>query len=210
MHGVRSFRAAAARAWFLRVLLGGAAVGLVVAATASARDLEASAPGLLPPGTTGVAVVDLSVSVVDEDYRRVERAFRRLIAENASIGLVVFSDVPYELLPPGTPASELRPMLRLLVPPARGPTINPWVETFRAGTRVSAALQLAQQLLERHGLESGSILLISDLETAPDDVPALARTVESIRRSSVELSVVGISPSRESRLIFAGLIQKGV
>ncbi len=209
-HDVRSFRTAAARAWILRVLLGGAAVGLVVAATASARNLDASAPGLLPAGTTGVAVVDLSVSVEDEDYRTVESSLRRLIAENASIGLVVFSDVPYELLPPGTPASELRPMLRLLVPPRRGPTVNPWLETFRAGTRVSAALQLAQQMLERHGLRSGSILLISDLETAPDDVPALARTVESIRHSSIELRVVGIAPSREARLIFAGMIQNGV
>ena len=208
-HGVRSFRAPAVRAWLLRVLLGGAAVGLVIAATASARDLDASAPGLLPPGTTGVAVVDLSVSVVDEDYRTVEKAFRRLIAESASIGLVVFSDVPYELLPPGTPASELRPMLRLLVPPRRGPTVNPWVETFRAGTRVSAALQLALQMLERHDLDSGSILLISDLETAPDDIPVLARTVAKIRRSSIELRVVGIAPSREARLIFAGMIQKG-
>lgn len=209
MHGVRSFRTPAVRAWFLRVLLGGAAVGLVIAATASARDLEASAPGLLPPGKTGVAVVDLSVSVVDEDYGMVESAFRRLIAENASIGLVVFSDVPYELLPPGTPASELRPMLRLLVPPRRGPTVNPWVDTFRAGTRVSAALQLASDMLERHGLKSGSILLISDLETAPDDVPVLSRTVDKIRRSSIELRVVGIAPSRQARLIFAGMLQQG-
>jgi hypothetical protein len=83
------------------------------------------------------------------------------------------------------------------------------LETFRAGTRVSAALQLALQMLERHHLNSGSILLISDLETAPDDVPALARIVEKIRRSSIELRVVGIAPSRAARLIFAGMIQKG-
>ena len=76
-------------------------------------------------------------------------AFKRLIADNASIGLVVFSDVPYELLPPGTPASELRPMLRLLVPPRLGPPVNPWSITFRAGTKVSAALQLARDMLRR-------------------------------------------------------------
>ena len=67
-----------------------------------------------------MVVVDLSLSIADEDYHTVRRAFRRLVAENASIGLVVFSDVPYELLPPGTPASELEPMLRLLVPPGSG------------------------------------------------------------------------------------------
>ncbi len=136
-------------------------------------------------------------------------ALRRLIAENASIGLVVFSDIPYELLPPGTPASELRPMLRLLVPPRLGPPVNPWSVTFRAGTKVSAALQLARDMLERDGVESGSILLVSDLETAPDDVPSLSRVVASIRRSPIQLRAFALAPSSDARLIFGGLLHEG-
>ncbi len=207
---IRAFPAAAWRARILRVTLAGAALALVIAAAASARDLETSQDGLLPSGSTGVVVVDLSLSIADEDYNAVRRSFKRLIAEDASIGLVVFSDIPYELLPPGTPASELRPMLRLLVPPALGPPINPWTQTFRAGTRVSTALELARGMLERDGVESGSILLVSDLETAPDDVPALSRTIENLRGSSIELRVVALAPSSDARLLFEGFLEDGV
>ena len=154
-------------------------------------------------------VVDLSLSIADEDYHAVRRALRRLIAEDASIGLVVFSDVAYELLPPGTPASEMRPMLRLLIPPRLGNPVNPWTQTFRAGTRISTALELARGMLERDNVKAGSILLVSDLETAPDDVPAVASTVDALRRSSIELRVFGLAPSNDARVLFEGFLDQG-
>jgi von Willebrand factor type A domain len=209
LHDSQGFRSATWRARLLQLVFGGAALALVLAAVASARDLETSRPALIPSGSTGVVVVDLSLSIEDEDYRAVRSAFRQLIADNASIGLVVFSDIPYELLPPGTPASELKPMLRLLVPPRLGPPVNPWSVTFRAGTKVSAALELARDILRRDGVENGSILLVSDLETAPDDVPSLARVVDEIRRSPIELRAFALAPSRDARLIFGGLLQEG-
>jgi hypothetical protein len=204
----RAFPAAARRSRILQLGLAGAAVLLVLAAVVHSRGLDAQRPGLVPSGTTAVAVVDLSLSITDDDYRTARAAFQRLIAEDASIGLVVFSDVPYELLPPGTPASELRPMLRLLVPPKLGRAVNPWVETFRSGTRISAALRLARAMLARDGVDAGSILLVSDLETAPEDVPALTRTVGELRRSSIELRVLGLAPSSDARVIFGDLLQE--
>jgi len=207
-HDVRAFPSGARRTRLLRLAFAGAAVALLLAAASSARNLETRAHGLLPTGTVGVVVVDLSLSIVDEDYNVVRRALSTLIAEDARIGLVVFSDAPYELLPPGTPASEMRPMLRLLVPPRLGPPVNPWTQTFRAGTRISSALELAREMLERDGVEKGSILLVSDLDTAPDDVPALARTVEELRRSAIELRVVPLAPSSDAQLLFGGLLEK--
>jgi von Willebrand factor type A domain len=209
LHGTRGFVSATWRARILQLVFGGAALALGLAAVASARGLETTPPGLVPSGTTGVVVVDLSLSIEDQDYRAVRSAFRQLIADDASIGLVVFSDIPYELLPPGTPASELKPMLRLLVPPRLGPIVNPWSVTFRAGTRVSAALQLARDMLRRDGIDRGSILLVSDLETAPEDVPALSRIVEEIRRSPIQLRAFALAPSSDARLIFGGLLQDG-
>jgi hypothetical protein len=156
-----------------------------------------------------VVVVDLSLSVEGEDYKVLRRAFRQLIAENSSIGLVVFSDVAYELLPPGTPASQLRPLLRLLVPPRLGPPVNPWTQSFRAGTQISTALQLAKEMLERDHVASGSVLLVSDLQTAPDDIPALARTIASLRQEEIELQVVALGPSSEARLLFGSTIEEG-
>lgn len=199
---VAAFHGVARRTQLLRLAFGGAALALVAAAAASARDLETHEQGLLPSGSTGVIVVDLSLSIVDEGYRSVDHAFRRLIAEDASIGLVVFSDVAYELLPPGTPASELRPILRLLVPPRSGTPVNPWTQTFRAGTRISTALELARSMLDRDHVENGSVLLVSDLETAPDDVPRLTSTLEGMRQDSISLHVVALGPSSDARQLF--------
>ena len=94
-HDAGAFPAAAWRTRVLRVSLAVAAVVLVVVSAASARDLETRERGLIPSGTTGVVVVDLSLSIADEDYHSVRAAFRKLVLENASIGLVVFSDVAY-------------------------------------------------------------------------------------------------------------------
>ncbi len=206
-HDVRALRRVAVRTRILRLSLVLAALVLLAAAAASARGLDTRERGLLPPGSTGVVVVDLSLSIANEDYTIVRSALRRLIAEDAPVGLVVFSDVPYELLPPGTPASEMKPMLRLLVPPDLGPIVNPWSQAFRAGTRISAALELAKDLLERDGVTNGSVLLVSDLETAPDDIPQLAQTIDDLRRSSIDLRVFPLAPSSEAVQLFAGLLE---
>ena len=197
-HDVGAIRPVINRTAVLRLVLAGGAVMLVLAAVAAARD----------PATTGVVVLDLSLSITDDDYTAIRRTLRRLVAEEASIGLVVFSDVPYEMLPPGTPASELTPMLRLLIAPRLGPVQNPWTQTFRAGTRISVALGLAKSMLERDEVASGSVLLVSDLETAPEDVPALARTISEIDRAGIDLRVVPLAPSSDAVAIFSGLLDE--
>ena len=181
-HDVGAFRSVINRTLLIRIVLAGGALALVLAAAASARDPQTTERALIPPDRVGVVVLDLSLSITDDDYASIRRVLRRLIAEEASVGVVVFSDAPYELLPPGTPAAELKPMLRLLVAPRLGPVQNPWTQTFRAGTRISVALELAKNVLVRDQVAGGSILLVSDLETAPDDVPALARTISGIDR----------------------------
>lgn len=196
------------RARVLRVIFTALSLALLLAAAANARNLDTRDPGLLPRGTTGVVVVDLSLSITDSDYAAVRRALRELAADDARIGLVIFSDVAYELLPPGTPAAELRPVLRLLVPRG-GPAPNPWTQSFRAGTKISTALELAAEMLERDAIENPSILLVSDLATAPDDVPALAQTIADLRARSIPLRVSAIAPSSDARTLFGGLLEKG-
>jgi hypothetical protein len=207
-HDVAALRTVVSRTTAVRLVLAGAAVALVVAAAASARDPATSERALIPQDRVGIVVLDLSLSITDTDYDVIRRTLRRIVAEEASIGLVVFSDVPYELLPPGTPAKELTPFLRLLVAPRLGPVQNPWTQTFRAGTKISLALDLAKSILERDEIADGSILLVSDLETAPDDVPALARTVASIDQSGIRLRVVGLGPSSDAVALFGGLLEK--
>ena len=207
-HDVGAIRPVINRTAVLRLVLAGGAVMLVLAAVAAARDPATTERALIAPDRVGVVVLDLSLSITDDDYTAIRRTLRRLVAEDASIGLVVFSDVPYEMLPPGTPASELTPMLRLLIAPRLGPVQNPWTQTFRAGTRISVALGLAKSMLERDEVASGSVLLVSDLETAPEDVPALARTISEIDRAGIDLRVVPLAPSSDAVALFSGLLDE--
>ena len=207
-HDVAGLSGVIRRTHVVRAALAIGALALVLAAAASAREPKTSERALVPPDRIGVVVLDLSLSITDDDYATIRRTLRRLVEEKASIGLVVFSDVPYELLPPGTPADELKPVTRLLVAPRLGPVQNPWTQTFRAGTRISSALELAKSILERDEVASGSILLVSDLETAPDDVPALVRTIVELKRADVTLRVVPLAPSSDALSLFQGLLQK--
>lgn len=203
---VGALRNVARRTLAVRLVLGAVAVSLIFAAVAAARDPETSEQALVPQDRIGVIVLDFSLSITDDDYATIRRTLRQLVAEEASIGLVVFSDAPYELLPPGTPAAELKPILRLLVPPRLGPINNPWTQSFRAGTRISDALELARASLERDEIASGSILLVSDLETAPDDVPALTSTIAKLDNAGVRLRVVPLAPLSDSLGLFTGLL----
>jgi len=208
-HDVRSFRAAARRTLALRVLLAGGAVVLLAAAVASARDLDPRDRGLLPTSTTGVVVLDLSLSIVDDQSGIVRRTLQTLVDGDATVGLVIFSDVPYELLPPGTPARELRPIIRMLTPTAGGKVVSPWSDTFRAGTRISVALRLAQDMLVGDRVKDGSILLISDLETSPDDVPDTAKVLRAIKRSGTPVRLLALGPSSDARTLFGGILGPG-
>ena len=102
-HDAQALRVASLRTLLFQVALVVLSVATLGLATASARGLNPGSPRLLP-GAGGILVIDLSASIGEEDYGGIRRTVRRLIDEDASIGLIVFSDVGYELLPPGTPA----------------------------------------------------------------------------------------------------------
>ena len=205
-HDVPAIRAAARRTLALGLLFGGGARVLLAAAVLSARGLDPRDRGLLPTGTTGVVVLDLSLSILDDQSGVVRRTLQSLVDSDARVGVVVFSDVPYELMPPGTPSKELRPIIRLLTPTASGKVVSPWSDTFRAGTRISSALQLAQDMLEGDRVKDGSILLVSDLETAPDDVPETARVLRSITRAGTPVRLLALGPSSDARALFGGIL----
>jgi hypothetical protein len=207
-YDLHALRWARRRTLALRVVLAGGAVALLGAAAASARGLDVRERSFLPPGSTGVVVIDVSLSIAEANYVDVRRTLRQLIRIDAPVGLVFFSDVPYELLPPGTPASELEPLLRVLQPSqsAAAPPINPWWDTFRAGTRISIALGLARDMLERDKVDDGFVVLVSDLETAPEDVQATTRVIQQLQRENVDLRIVPMSASGDSLRLYEGLL----
>lgn len=201
-----ALRGARLRTGAVRIVLVALACGLLGAAFLSARSLEPRSSELTPGGRSGVVVIDLSLSIVSRDYAQVRGVLERLIRADNPMGLVVFSDTAYELLPPRTPAKELRPLLRFFT--VRGGELppNPWTPSFQAGTRISSALQLAQDMLVRDRVAPASILLISDLESAPSDFGPLGQVLSRIEQTSTTVRVVPLSSSSDSIAFFGRLL----
>jgi hypothetical protein len=203
---VGALRRARVRAGAIRVLLVTLACGLLAGALWSARGLEPKSSELTPGGRSGVVVIDVSLSIIGRDYARVRGVIERVIRAGNPMGLVIFSDAAYELLPPRTPSKELRPLLRFFTLTDGELPQNPWTPSFQAGTRISSALALAQDMLERDQVAPASILLVSDLETAPSDLTPLGKTLSRIEQSSTTLRVVPLSASSDALSFFGGIL----
>jgi len=188
------------------VLLAGALVLLGLTASTARGDNVGGKP-LLAGGGASVVVLDLSLSIGPKDYDGIRKALGRLIADRARVGVVIFSDVPYELVPPGTPAAELQPLLRLMAPRKKGP-LNPWSAGFSAGTQISSAMEMARTMIARSGATHGNVLLISDLIDAPDDAAQLARILRQMQQQSIGVRAVALSPLPTGTAIFGGLLGK--
>ena len=216
--GTAVFRAESRRTTIVRLALAFSLVVLLAVAVWRATRLEPQSVAFLPGGGSVVLALDVSKSVYVDAYRPIAAALKAVAGADASIGVVAFSDTAYEMVPPTARGSDLRPLIRFftpkrgaseqLDPEARFPT-SPWVDTFSSGTRISAGIALAHAALARNNVERGTILLVSDLETAPDDVPALSALVGELRKSEIELRVVGLAPSSHARALFGGLLEPG-
>ena len=105
-------------------VLGVALVVLVLVAAAAPRGIRSSTSrASLPVRSGDMIVLDLSASISSDTFSRIGETLRRARRDSdGRYGLVVFSNVAYEALPPGTPASALRPLDPLLhAPGADGP-----------------------------------------------------------------------------------------
>ena len=193
---------AARRTLVVRLAVAVGLLALLTGAVVTAGDARGRRSEIVPSETTSVVVVDLSKSIVDNEFRRIGATLRSLIDSDTPTGLVVFSDISYELLPPGSPASALVPVLRYFTPVRGSFPVNPWQATFRAGTQISAALQLAHDMLLRRQVANGSIVLVSDLETAPSDFVMLTRTLTRFRAAGVKVRVVPLQTTERGGISF--------
>jgi hypothetical protein len=190
-------RRAVRRTAALRAALALALVALLTAAVLVARSIDPRHAPLVPSGTTGMLVLDLSASVYEDAFGQ---TIRKLARSGERTGVVAFSDAAYELLPPGTPARELLPLLRFFRPEAASASgelpVDPWKD-FRAGTRISQGLRVAHETLVREGTSNGSIVLVSDLEILPDEVVRLSEVAAELRQDGIGLRIVPLFPTPE-------------
>ncbi len=168
---------------------------------------------LLPSGSTAIVVLDLSASVSQDTYARIGATISDLASTNGRYGLVIFSGSAYEALPPGTPAAELKPLVRYFtLPPQTTPGFipvfppNPWARTFSAGTSISSGLELAHRLALDGRLHRPGVVLISDLSDDPGDLRRTALTILAYRRDRIPLRVVGLNPAPADEQFFRRLI----
>jgi hypothetical protein len=206
--------AARRRTASVRLALAAALVLLVAGAAFSSRHPHAPILRFLPRGTTGIVVLDLSASISTDTYQRIGQTLQELASTKGRYGLVVFSDVAYEALPPGTPSAELKPYARYFaLPPAQGgflpqfPT-NPWTNSFSGGTRIAAGLALALKLIRDERVERPAVVLVSDLDDDPGDIKQLAGVALAYRQLNIPVRVVALDPQPQDQQLFARLLEK--
>lgn len=191
------------------------ALALALAATLAALVLVARSAGsgraaVFPEGTdAGIVALDMSASISGPVYARVASTLQGIVDANQSIGLVMFSDTAYELLPPNSPPGALLQFKSFFVPvrfygstPVFAP--SPW-DTFSGGTRVSTGLVQARKALERAHVKRGSILVVSDLDDAIGDQPALATEALRLERERIAVRIVPLFATRKNIEFFATL-----
>lgn len=209
---VAALRRPLVRTTAIRLGLLAALLLLAVVALWRAATLEARTFTFIPRDRSAVLVIDQSKSVYLVGYRAIGEIFRRFADSDGPVGLVMFSDIAYELLPPGSHGSELRPLLHYYTPSGGGGNqldadthfpANPWDNTFSGGTKVSTGLEMARQVLQRDHVKHGTILLVSDLDTVDSDLPTLARSLAVLRSDPrIDLKVFGLQPSPEPLAFF--------
>src|SRR4029079_8851997 len=97
---------------------------------------------------------------------------------------------------------------------------NPWANTFSAGTKVSAGLELADRIAFQDRLRKPVVILVSDLDDDPADLPRLVTIMLALKRDHVPLRIVGLNPSVEDSVLLkrwsggapivrAGLLEPG-
>ena len=229
--GAHDLERHARRTAFFRIALAGGLLLVLALEVSLGRDPERRAAQLFPGSESGVVVLDLSASV-GSPTRRFVYPLRYLSRTGQDFGLVLFSDVAYEALPPGTSSAELRPYLRIFTPPvqpcfaspgencppgtrrmtprevdrALRRRTNPWSEVFRGGTRISTGLRLAREMLTRGGMRHRGALLVSDLDDSLFDVPPLTRELIRYKREGIPLHIVALAPFANDRAFFRRIL----
>ena len=205
-------RAKALRTRVTMLALVVVAAALALASALLLRDAGARTATLLPAGSDAIVVLDMSASIDADTYSRIGLTLADLARSRARIGLVVFSDAAYEALPPGVPASTLSPLVRYFTLPKQvggaAPAFppNPWGRSFSAGTRISAGLEQAHVLALAQSGRKPTVVLISDLDDSPSDLPRLTGIVLAYRRDHIPLEIVALNPSLADQTFFTKLL----
>jgi hypothetical protein len=198
--GAQTLVRAAARTSVVRAVLALALIALVVLTALAARHPRLDKHPLLPANAGGIVVLDLSASISEDTYSRIGQELQKLVDAGGRYGLVVFSSNAYEALPPGSPASELKPLIRYFVLPSQinpgeQPSYprNPWTKSFTGGTQIARGLDLARQIEVDGHVKHPTVVLISDLQDDASDLSRLNEVLTAYKQDRVKLYIVPLN-----------------
>jgi von Willebrand factor type A domain len=196
-----AFRRQARRTRVVLSMLAAASVVAAIGFLLISRSSHTQTVVPLPRHANVVVVLDLSASISSDSFSRIGGTLKALSKTGDHVALIVFSDDAYEALPPGTPAADLAPLIRYFELPKQGrsgflpsfPT-NPWAKTFTGGTKISSGMEMALDLVAAQR-EPATVILVSDLDDDPGDLPTLAAAGAVAKHNRVPIRIVGLDPS---------------
>jgi VWA domain-containing protein len=194
----------------IRIVLAAALVATLVWLFFVAKGAGTGRAAVFPAGaTTGVVALDMSASISGPIYARVATTLRGIVDANQSVGLIMYSDTAYELIPPNSPPGAMLQFIPFFVPlryygstPVFGQT--PW-DTFMGGTRIATGLQMADIALKRAHVKHGAILLVSDLDDSNADEALLQAEALRLRAEHVPVRIVPLFAQPTDKRLFAAL-----
>jgi hypothetical protein len=204
----------AQRTTAVRVGLALALAATLAGAILLARSAGSGRAAVLPIGAkTGVLILDVSASVAGPPFERVGTVVRGLVAANQAMGLVMFSDTAYELLPPNSPPSALQEFVRFFAPKSvtKGAPVfgaSPWSQ-FSGGTRISTGLVVGAEALRRARITDGSLVLMSDLNDSQNDRDPLVAEATALRQAHIPVGIIPVNAAPQDVRLFAGLFGQG-
>ncbi|TML20044.1 MAG: hypothetical protein E6G28_11455 [Actinobacteria bacterium] len=96
----------------IRLALAALLLALFAASLLTAFRLHTRPTSYFASSGNGIVALDLSASIDPLANARLRTLLRTIADSDQRLGLVVFEEHAYEMLPPGTRGDELRPMLR--------------------------------------------------------------------------------------------------
>jgi hypothetical protein len=82
---------------------------------------------------------------------------------------------------------------------------GPWAASFDGGTVISHAIALAQRVLKRAQARHGRVVLLSDLQDNPKDLPHLHSKLVELAQTGARFELLPLPPTRGSPLSLSQL-----
>jgi von Willebrand factor type A domain len=185
--------------------LGG--VGLMAAATGllawTVYGGESRPPAL--PGET-VLVLDMSGSITTQGNQMIARTLDGFhdYPPDRRAAVVYFSSSAALGSPPSSPAADLSGLARFFAP-SKTRKRSPWAASFDGGTVISRAIALARHVLRRAQARHGRVVLLSDLQDNPRDLPRLHDQLVALGQTHARFELLPLPPTRGSSISLAQL-----